>query len=858
MRLALTIGLFCLLQWAQAVLLGVDLGSEFSKAILVAPNVQFDLLLTPESKRKGLAGVAAVPNEDLTMLSRKYGSDAMPQCSKDPRFCFFGVKDILNGCDQHSIDLYRKTFPGTDVALMLNRTVYVLSREKSRQASLYPEEILGMQLREIKQRALEHWKEASFDTYSKDGEITELVLSVPRYFNEIQRKSLRDSAELAGMKIVSLVDDGLAIGLDFAQKMTDLGEDVETYLVLDIGASASKATLIGLSNVNETINLETLGYGYDTEINGHEFTRVVRDLILNQFSTEQKVPLNELFANSKLLRRVWTVAEKTKLVLSANSEAKVNIESLYEDIDFKMVLTREMFENAISGKVKQNLKSILDSSLGDSKSDIKGIILAGGSFRVPIIQSTLKDYFGSDELFLKSVNADESVVFGTTLKGAAIKGLMRKKKINIVDHDLHTHEIKSLNNNKESSMVKIESGMVADEPKILNLTSFNHEYNPHLLFDVFTDDKLSQNYNFTLPKRLSDCDDYQYFLQYKYDSDELFTINNVKIKCFKTGQATPKTGNLIKVSNIQGLAPATKISLNEKLNTIDTKDEELRNRTEIINQIESLIYETRYLLDDNEENIEPKYVEQLSQLLSKSMEWLEDHSENSTMDQLVINLHEMEKAIKVINVHVSLRDWDSAMETLETIFTEVQTSFDETLRLIERIDSSESKLMDEIKERGLDYVQMTSMLAGSSKPDMTPINSIKEFVQELQELLELIESVDADGYNYLLKDGWIDLIVNAHIKLEILKNFKTQYKTTWDNRSGFINHQLAELRSAEEKERRKQKRAQKQKEIEDAIEMKEAEEKEGKMKDEEVVEKIDDGEKDDIKADEIIVDHDEL
>lgn len=817
---------------AKGVLLGIDLGDEFSKAILVAPNVQFDILLTPESKRKGISGISALPNYEKDAMDRKYGSAAVPQCSKDPRFCFFGVKSVLNGCTFDSIEEYKDMFPGTDLAALQETVaIFVTNREKGKQSFLYPEEIIGMQLREIKQRALDHWKESSPETFEKDGVIDELVLSVPRYFNEFQRKALRDSASLAGMSIVSLVDDGLAIGIDFAQK-NEVGEDLEKYLVLDIGGSASKATLIGLKNVNETITLESFGYGYDKQVSGKLFTKTIRDLIVKKFAKEQNIDSSILFADQKLLRRTWLAAEKAKLVLSANTESKVSIESFYNDIDLKQDIKRDEINGILGRTVKQQLTSVLNSALESiDQKELKGIILSGGSFRVPLIQFILKDYFGGDELFLKSVNADESVVFGTTLKGASIKGLMRRQKIDIVDHDFNSHVIKYSETPVEEGLSSypifesIEKGALANQQQLLNLTDSNGKFINEFQVEVFTNGETevkSHYYNFTMPRRFdeSSCDDFQYFMNYHYDENDLFSVNYLKCKCTKDGNG--KTVNFLKQSNILGLSAAARVSLNKKLDKFDEYDENLRIKTELINQLESLTYETRYLLEESEEFIEVKHVDTLNTLISSSLEWIEDESDISENETIKNRITQIEVAIKMINAHVSLKDWDTAMETLENILTLIQSALDDTLRLMERVNTVEEKLITEITEKGFDYEELLSKVAGSDKPNTELIDKTHEYINEIKEILELVESVDSDGYKYLIKDGWIDTIIASHVTADSLQKYRNYYKSSWDTRNGFVQHQLTEIRNAEEKEKRKLKRAKKQKEIEEAIEIEKA------------------------------------
>lgn len=812
---------------AQSVLLGVDLGDEFSKAILVAPNVQFDILLTPESKRKDPCGLSIVPGANNESVDRKYGMSALPQCSKNPLYCFFGAKSVVNGCSLADHKMYKSKFPGTDLAAIQETVpVFAISREKENQMFFYPEEVLGMQLREIKQRALDHWKEASPETFSKDGEITELVMSVPRYFNEHQRKGLKDAANLAGMEIISLVDDGVAIGIDFAQK-SEIGTEKELFLVMDVGASATKATLIGLQNVNDTITLDTLGYGYDKRIGGQIFTKTVRDAIVKKFAKEHKLDPQTLFADAKLLRRTWQTAEKTKLVLSTNSESRVSIESFYNDIDLKQEITRAEIEKLVANDVKEYLKNVLDSALESiDKKQLKGIILAGGSFRVPIVQSTLSEYFGGDDLFLKSVNADESIVFGTTIRGASMRGLTRRQNVEIVDHDFNSHIIKYAEEPVTGGLASypafetIEKGAIANKQHLLNMTDSNGKYIKEFQVEVFTNQDLKpQYYNFTMPRRFDEtsCEDYQYFMNYHYDETDSFSVNYMKLKCTKNGVA--KTGNFLKQSNINGLSAVTRIALKEKLDKFDLYDEEQRNKTEVINRLESLTYETRYLLDENEDYMEVSHVENIHDGIAKTLEWIEDSAEEAQLEQIQKRVTQMEETIKIINAHVALKDWDSAMETLEGILGSIQEALDDTMRVVEKVDSNEAKLREEVRNKGLNYDVMVSRVAQSDRPSHDLLHNTKDFINEINEILEIVESVDSDGYKYLIKDGWIDSIISSTLSVSRLQSYKQYYKSTWDNRNGFLQHQLSEMRSEEEKQKRKLKRAQKQKELKQAIEM---------------------------------------
>ncbi|GMF08052.1 unnamed protein product, partial [Ambrosiozyma monospora] len=178
-----------------------------------------------------------------------------------------------------------------------------------------------MTFENIKGRAEAHWQEALPGSATQ---ISDVVITVPAFFSQAQRNAVIDSAAIAGLNVVALIDDGLAVAVNFAQNR-EFTEEKQYHMIYDMGAGSTKATLVSFATINGTLQLEVEGYGYDDTLGGHLFTESIKNILETKFlSMHPHVQKSEFLANAKSMNRLWQAADKAKLVLSANTETRIS------------------------------------------------------------------------------------------------------------------------------------------------------------------------------------------------------------------------------------------------------------------------------------------------------------------------------------------------------------------------------------------------------------------------------------------------------------------------------------------------------------------------------------------------------
>lgn len=831
MKISLTFVLtFCLcLFGANCALLGIDFGTEYTKAILVAPGVPFDILLTSESKRKDVSGLALlmdVDRDNKKEFHRKYGTHALSTCIKSPQSCLLYTKPLLGTANDDlggNMFEYSAKFPGVELDFQKDRDAVSLSiKDKSgkHSESLLVEEVVGMLFLDIKNRALDYWKERSPETV---GLIDEVVISVPRYFSESARIALTDAAELAGMKVVALVDDGLAVALDYAQKRNDFVENEKEYhLIFDSGAGATKASLVSITNINKTLNVELEKYAFSDKLNGELFTDSVRALILKQFSEKTGLSMVDVYSDTRAMYRLWQASEKAKLILSANTETTVNIESFYNDVDFKGIITREQLETKIE-KELNDITQILDEVLtGFDVKQLKSVILSGGSVRVPVVQEKLISYFGSDSLISKNVNADESVIFGTTLEGAQILKLTRKNQFKLIDRSSVAYDINyaSANDTSLSGSIEVPLGILAEDKFNTNLTTLTNKFVPNIDVEVFQskDNKksLMTKYDFKMPKKFNEttCEGgLEYLMSYGFSKSDIFQINNIKVSCYSMVNDTvakiAKTSNMISTSEAYGFKPLpykVKSSAIKRLNALEQKDLERQKMSDIRNQLEGKLYEIRYLLEEFESIIPSDIFESYSQNVSEVLDWLDYDSDDASLKEVETKLNEANDIAREITLYELFSEYQSAVDNIKVPYDSLLSKKDELNKNIEDIIKKDKELAEECAKYDIDFEDVIKKLQGSSWPSTDSIlKTIDSDLEPVKIGAESLISKGAKNFEKISRSLLIDAVKSIEKVENSLDFIESTFKDISETRKDFINHQIAAAKRKASKKEKKEK-----------------------------------------------------
>ncbi|KAK7203878.1 Hsp70 protein-domain-containing protein [Myxozyma melibiosi] len=430
----LHIFLFALLALALApsavlcAVLGIDFGQSSTKAALVSPGVPFEIVLTRDSKRKDVSGLAFKGDERL------YGGSAAAIAPRVPATSFLNFKPLLGkSVDSDEAELYLSRHPGSTLIPAGNRSTVSF---KTPDSSFPIEELLGMSFSHIKKLA-----EEMLPKDSATNSVYETSVTVPPYFTTVQRRAIIDAAEIGGLKVVSLVSDGVATAINYASSRTFTSEK-QYHFIFDVGAGSTSATLVSFQEGKASgsmfgksaLNITVEGVGYDTALGGDLLDDRVYQLLLSKFVEAHGSGIE---SNPRALIRLRKEAERAKTILSANTEVRVSAESLYDDIDFRTILTRAEFEAAIEDllpRIRKPFEAAL-AKAGADILDVNSVIIMGGSSRVPVFQQVLvKDVLKGDASKVsKNVNADEAAVLGATFRGVSVSKQFKTKDINIIE-----------------------------------------------------------------------------------------------------------------------------------------------------------------------------------------------------------------------------------------------------------------------------------------------------------------------------------------------------------------------------------------------------------------------------------------
>eukprot|EP00435_Cladocopium_sp_Y103_P015621 s3418_g3.t2 len=265
-----------------------------------------------------------------------------------------------------------------------------------------PEEVSSMVLTKMKETAENYLGK----------EVKHAVVTVPAYFNDAQRQSTKDAGTIAGMNVLRIINEptaaAIAYGLD---KKTE-----KNILVYDLGGGTFDVSLLTIDNGV----FEVVATNGDTHLGGEDFDQRVMQHFMKIF---QKKHGKDMSKDKRSIQKLRREVEKTKRALSSTHQARLEIEALYDGVDFSETLTRARFEELNADLFKNTLgpvKQVLEDS-GLKKNQVDEIVLVGGSTRIPKVQQLIKDFFNGKEPN-RGINPDEAVAYGAAVQAGILSG----------------------------------------------------------------------------------------------------------------------------------------------------------------------------------------------------------------------------------------------------------------------------------------------------------------------------------------------------------------------------------------------------------------------------------------------------
>ncbi|GMM47601.1 adenyl-nucleotide exchange factor [Pichia kluyveri] len=394
---------------------GIDLGNNNS-VIAVARNRGIDVVVNEVSNR-------ATPTiVGFGMKARAIGETGATQQTSNLKNTVTGLKRLL-GLNGKSPELsVEQKYSTVELSSDEQNNTIANVRYQGEKHSFTSIQLAAMYLNKLKLTTEKETK----------SNIKDVCLAVPVWYTESQRRAAADSCKIAGLNPVRIVNEVTAAAVGYGVFKTDLPEDEPKKIAfIDIGHSSYTCTVAAIKKGE----MKVLGTGYDKHFGGRDFDRAITEYFADEFKEKFKIDIR---TNPKAYSRVLTASEKLKKVLSANTAAPINIESVMNDVDVSSQLTREELENLVKPLLERVANPVTDAlkMAGLSTSDIDSIELIGGTTRIPCLKNTITEIFGKQ--FSTTLNQDESIAKGAAFICAMHSPTLRVKPFKFEDINLHS------------------------------------------------------------------------------------------------------------------------------------------------------------------------------------------------------------------------------------------------------------------------------------------------------------------------------------------------------------------------------------------------------------------------------------
>ncbi|GJP36150.1 hypothetical protein CLOM_g20670 [Closterium sp. NIES-68] len=379
--------------------IGIDLGTTYS-CVGVWQHDRVEIIANDQGNRTTPSFVA------FTDTERLIGDAAKNQVAMNPTNTVFDAKRLIGRrFSDPTVQADMKHWPFKVFSGPGDKpTIEVQYKGECKQFAA--EEVSSMVLTKMKEIA-----EAFLGKKIKDA-----VVTVPAYFNDSQRQATKDAGVIAGLNVMRIINEptaaAIAYGLD--KKASRKGEN--NVLIFDLGGGTFDVSIL---SIEEGI-FEVKATAGDTHLGGEDFDNRLVSFFVQEFKRKHK---KDISSNPRAIRRLKTACERAKRTLSSTAQTTIEIDSLYEGIDFYSTITRARFEELNMDLFRKSMepveKCLTDAKL--SKSQIHDVVLVGGSTRIPKVQQLLQDLFHGKDL-CKSINPDEAVAYGAAVQAAILTG----------------------------------------------------------------------------------------------------------------------------------------------------------------------------------------------------------------------------------------------------------------------------------------------------------------------------------------------------------------------------------------------------------------------------------------------------
>lgn len=445
------------------------------------------------------------------------------------------------------------------------------------------------------------------------AEIKEAVITVPAYFNDAQRQATKDAGRIAGLEVKRIINEPTAAALAYG---FDKNKDAK-IAVYDFGGGTFDISILEVSEVGGETVVEVKATNGDTHLGGDNFDTVILQWMVDEFKKDQGIDLTK---DKMALQRLKEAAEKAKVELSGAQETEINLPFVTADASgpkhLQMKLTRSKFDQMTEPLVKRALepckKCLADS--GFSIGDIDEVILVGGSTRIPAIQKAVKEFFGKEPN--RSVNPDEVVAIGAAIQGGVLTGSV--KQILLLDVTPLSLGIETLGG-VMTKLIERNSAIPTKKAQVFSTAADNQtSVDVHVVQgerEMAKDNKTLGRFELVgIPAAARGTP--QIEVSFDIDANGILSVTAKDLGTGKEQQ--------IKITAKSGLTEAEINRMVKDAEEHSEEDKKRRERAQIANDLDSLVYSMEKLLRDSGSQIDADDKTKAEELVTQSRKLLDN------------------------------------------------------------------------------------------------------------------------------------------------------------------------------------------------------------------------------------------